>query len=391
MSSTTKSSPLLFLPAELRNIIWTLVLGETIVSIDCEIRIPWGIRVKNSTAKQHNLALLRTCRQIHNETRLLPFILNTFQFRSEDVFKPWLARFKPEQRLAIAQIRLITWKARHMVESRGFAPRKLGDVFQVEMFGGLRRVDVEVRYTRVVRECEKWACAGSELEDSDWVEQEGRLRLRWKKSDPNLEVLFERVAVTTSSYLMAPSRTSLRPTPRNKRAFVNTPWLLIVKAKSQPNCVRRLRNGLLDVAGKCKEHLTITHSAATSSTSFWSKPLRGEDIDCLRNLSCKCPCPPVVCRQIYAEAALIPFSSNAFRFSRDEAFDWVRHLLTIQQNSMREVHIVTHRAERAFPIDLFPELKKEVIKVRSSFIYNFTAGDDLTAKQQDRLIKEFID
>lgn len=82
-----------------------------------------------------------------------------------------------------------------MVESRGFAPRRLGDVFQVEMFGGLKRVDVEVRFTGVVRECEKWECVGSELEDTDWVEQEGRLSLRWKKCNPRLEVRFERVAM----------------------------------------------------------------------------------------------------------------------------------------------------------------------------------------------------
>lgn len=195
MSSTPNPSPLLCLPAELRNIIWALVLGGTTFSIDCEARIPWGVRVKNTTAQQHSLALLRTCRQIYGETCLLPFILNIFQFKSEDAFKPWLARFNPEQRVAIANVRLVTWKARHMVESRGFSPRRLGDVFQVEMFGALKRVDVEVRYTGFVRECEKWECEGSELEDTDWVEQEGRLRLRWKKCDPRLEVRFERVAV----------------------------------------------------------------------------------------------------------------------------------------------------------------------------------------------------
>lgn len=82
-----------------------------------------------------------------------------------------------------------------MVECRGFAPRRLNDVFSVEMFKGLKRVDVEVRYKGVVRECEKWEDHGSELEDTNWVDQEGRLRLRWKKVDPRLEVRFERVPV----------------------------------------------------------------------------------------------------------------------------------------------------------------------------------------------------
>ena len=192
---TSNPSPLLSLPAELRSIIWALVLGGNVFDIKCEIRIPWGIAVNNATIQRHSLALLRTCRQIHSETRLFPFTLNAFQFKSEDAFKPWLSRFDPAQRAAITQVRLVTWKARHMVESRGFAPRRLGDVFPVEMLTGLRRVDVEVRYTGVVSECEKWECGGSELEDADWAEQEGRLRLRWKKYDPRLAISFERVAV----------------------------------------------------------------------------------------------------------------------------------------------------------------------------------------------------
>lgn len=82
-----------------------------------------------------------------------------------------------------------------MVERRGFAPRRVGDVFPIEMLDGLKSVHVEVRFTGVVRESEKWECGGSELEDVDWVEQEGRLRLLWKRRDLRLEVHFERVAV----------------------------------------------------------------------------------------------------------------------------------------------------------------------------------------------------
>lgn len=82
-----------------------------------------------------------------------------------------------------------------MVESRGFAPRRVGDVFPLEAFGGLKRVDVEVRYTGVVKDWEKWECGGNELEDDDWAEQEGRLTLKWTRSDVRLEVNFERVAV----------------------------------------------------------------------------------------------------------------------------------------------------------------------------------------------------
>lgn len=194
-SKLSKRCPLLSLPAELRNIIYSHVLGGLTFNIKCSVRIPWGVSVTNTTTSPHSLALLQTCRQIYAESRLLPFAFNTFQFKSEDAFKPWLAKFDLVQQAAIAEVRLVTWKAKHMVESRGFAPRRLVDVFPVEMFAGLRRVEVKVRYTGVVRESEKWACGGSELEDVDTVEQEGRLRLRWKKEHPRLEINFERVAV----------------------------------------------------------------------------------------------------------------------------------------------------------------------------------------------------
>lgn len=190
-----KPSPLLSLPAELRNIIWAHVLGGTTYNIKCELRIPWGTTIKNTTVQENSLALLRTCRQIYSETRLIPFRLNTFHFKSEEAFKPWLAKFDKTQQAAITEVHLVTWKAKHMVERRGFAPRKLADVFPIETFVGLKWIHVEVRYTGVVMDCDKWACEGSELEDVDSTEQEGRLRLRWGRHDPRLVVKFERVAV----------------------------------------------------------------------------------------------------------------------------------------------------------------------------------------------------
>jgi|SRR5690242_15674709 len=110
-----------------------------------------------------------------------------------------------------------------------------------------------------------------------------------------------------------------------------------------------------------------------------------------------------VCRQIYGETALVPFSYNAFRFSREGAFDWARHLLPVQQMVIREVHILTHQAERmvgrmqfnghksympdAFPIDVFPKIKKVVIKVG---YHNLYARYLLNWEQQE-CIEKYID
>lgn len=192
------SSPLFSLPAELRNIIYTHVLSNHTYAITSTTVIPWlTTSVSNTTTSPHALALLSTNRQIHAETRLLPFALNTFQFKSEDAFAPWLAKFDKEQCKAIAWVRLVTWKAKHMIERKGWLPKRVGDVFPVGAFGGLRGVVVEVRFNEGMGEGEgeKWACGGSELEDMEWMEQEGRLRLRWAKEVAGLEVWFERVVV----------------------------------------------------------------------------------------------------------------------------------------------------------------------------------------------------
>ncbi|KAF1959405.1 hypothetical protein CC80DRAFT_490333 [Byssothecium circinans] len=58
-------SPLLRLPAELRNKIYSLVLGGCNIPDDLPLTRP------------HFLALLATCRQTNTETRTLPFTLNT--------------------------------------------------------------------------------------------------------------------------------------------------------------------------------------------------------------------------------------------------------------------------------------------------------------------------
>jgi hypothetical protein len=197
LESTTKQQQLhlLCLPTELRIHIWNLVLGGTTFEIECQVQIPWGCATTNTTIQANSLALLRTCRQVYFETRLLPFRLNSFKFKSEDAFRPWLRIFDAAQQGAIQNVHLVTWKARHMVESRGFAPRRLIDVFPIEKFEGLRRIHIEARFTSIIRDCDKWFCEGYELEDVDWAEEEDKLKHCWTIHNARLIVSFARVAV----------------------------------------------------------------------------------------------------------------------------------------------------------------------------------------------------
>lgn len=115
-----------------------------------------------------------------------------------------------------------------------------------------------------------------------------------------------------------------------------------------------------------------------------------------------------VCRQIYVEAALLLFSTNTFLVAKDETFDWARHLLPVQRSLIKDVHIVTHRAERmfdwvdsswrpatllpeAFPIEVFPKVKNVVAEIRRSRFHDWESGVNLTAKQYRTLVTQNID
>lgn len=85
-SSSLIPSPLLRLPAELRIAIYEYVFGDML----------YNLHVHRGFAKTHpsfnacNLGLIATSRQLHSETRLLPYELGMFHFwvdipdRSED-------------------------------------------------------------------------------------------------------------------------------------------------------------------------------------------------------------------------------------------------------------------------------------------------------------------
>jgi hypothetical protein len=108
-----QSSILLRLPAELRNNIYSLVLGGKYITIagwgsywvqsksldDCyalmcppeEPEFTWH----KFESSKHLLSLLHTCRQVHSETRLLPFALNVFTVETLPVLGKWTANLGP--------------------------------------------------------------------------------------------------------------------------------------------------------------------------------------------------------------------------------------------------------------------------------------------------------
>ncbi|KAG9188785.1 hypothetical protein G6011_07490 [Alternaria panax] len=97
------NSPLLRLSAELRNEIYNLVLNN--YSHLHNLDAPRRERVRESRNEEsgNELALLRVCRQLYEETALLPFSLGPFTFHNLALFSKYLA-----QTLLPSQIAAIT-------------------------------------------------------------------------------------------------------------------------------------------------------------------------------------------------------------------------------------------------------------------------------------------
>ena len=151
-------SPLLGLPAELRNQIYELVLGGELLHVDQDI---YGFNITicqsqsaemnaykrflnpsiderakihgkysledyftvgdeyhvDPCSSRHNpkgcynfktpslhLSLLRVCKQIYDETRLVPYSANTFGFESSDVFNLYISTLTPSKRSALGRL-----------------------------------------------------------------------------------------------------------------------------------------------------------------------------------------------------------------------------------------------------------------------------------------------
>ncbi|KAH7086760.1 hypothetical protein FB567DRAFT_549209 [Paraphoma chrysanthemicola] len=99
------SSPLLRLPAELRNKIYAYVLTgpNEVYSFDYASNRHWLGNVPPKTT--HPVALIRCCRQVDAEAKLLPFELNLFRFSDLVIFSATtVGLFLPVQRAAITRI-----------------------------------------------------------------------------------------------------------------------------------------------------------------------------------------------------------------------------------------------------------------------------------------------
>ncbi|KAF1360416.1 hypothetical protein EJ07DRAFT_177115 [Lizonia empirigonia] len=162
---------------------------------------------------------------------------------------------------------------------------------------------------------------------------------------------------------MAPAR----PSPKLKEPD-QTHGARVQKPKRKTGPVRRLENGLLDVTRKSGKHVkTIKQNSLTPllqlppevRNQIWEYALGGNvfEITSSRKVQTrrrtkesvqpKHAFPLLgVCRQIYAETALLPYKANAFDFKWNNPYDWVHGLHKVQSELISEVHMAEESGDQ---------------------------------------------
>ncbi|KAJ8115083.1 hypothetical protein OPT61_g3192 [Boeremia exigua] len=137
-------SPLLCLPAELRNIVYAYTLGGNTWSIN----VSGGQAMSRAdNAFKYALAILRVNRQIYEEAHLFPYIYNTFQGRHSGHLRVWIQSLSTVHRESIVCIK-------HCQRSyliRGTNGVDVSPVFWMDTphmtqwrLNGLRRIEIEI-------------------------------------------------------------------------------------------------------------------------------------------------------------------------------------------------------------------------------------------------------
>lgn len=108
-------SPLLKLPAEFRNMIYMLLFRESVFVMQ---RKPHSAHHLQRTG----LSALHTCRQIHEEVRLVPFSVATFSFYNPEHLRNWLKiqNISSEKSSAISRLELDYYAYWGISQTNGF-------------------------------------------------------------------------------------------------------------------------------------------------------------------------------------------------------------------------------------------------------------------------------
>ena len=123
------TSPLLRLPAELRNLIYSYIFSHQTFQPGSD---PWGERINDTNRAPIVLALLRVNRQLHAETRFLPYQNFTFAFASSLGLDEFVARRSQEQLDFIQSVQIKSYGCVRMLQDE--------KLWELEQFRSLARM-----------------------------------------------------------------------------------------------------------------------------------------------------------------------------------------------------------------------------------------------------------
>jgi hypothetical protein len=164
MEQNARNSPLLSLPAELRNRIYIYIFGGRTTGLECTSdhiyadfppdmtpHSPYDAPNNEFASGSSLLQVLAVCRQIYLEARAFPFSLSIVRFDDEDeALEPWF-REKPVEMSLFSTAQL--W---------GSGSDVTGWFEGLRYFPGLQRIDVQIE------DCELVSLDEEEIERKDW-------------------------------------------------------------------------------------------------------------------------------------------------------------------------------------------------------------------------------
>ncbi|KAF2030024.1 hypothetical protein EK21DRAFT_112317 [Setomelanomma holmii] len=146
-----------------------------------------------------------------------------------------------------------------------------------------------------------------------------------------------------------------------------------IEKKRNQGPVMRYENGLVNINRKSGKHmLAIKHNAATAlpslpaeiRNSIWELVLGGNVFSSgfldsrrrgKRRTIVRVPknffSMLQDCRQLYVQTCLVPFASNMFSFDDADIVDWAYEILPFQRKAIKEIRIVTSRADKFLNYD----------------------------------------
>jgi hypothetical protein len=200
--ATSASSPvsqiqLIRLPVELRVQIWKYALGGKIFEVYC-----WPSYKHHKSAtevlnrEKNCLSLLRTCDQIYQEARLIPFTSNCFRIKNEHGFQTWLDEFDTPKQEAIAELHVVTWGVMQMVGHLDYVSELLPKTQTIQRLPGLRKLCIEIRSQYSCPSCRKCVCEKCTPEETRAKE---RSIQHISNGNKRIDVVFKRLSCISST------------------------------------------------------------------------------------------------------------------------------------------------------------------------------------------------